>query len=570
MPAKYSHVKKRPAASPRKAGSTSHIRKGQQQPDPHADKAISSIQPSVAPIERTISRILLIRYEQDMVRLFSTHLFCVALLHLPTFVLRCTTVGGPSWVAANSQCDEIKDFFRGIIAMDIRQAGDRVATKSALWTYTALRHFAKSNGVPICAHRGLHSHLLLPHHDALKAHLASLEARHPPPFAKPPRLGPISDGIRTLEETCKTKYGKDPEWRRRLRESYDRACTTLWQVAQEFDIRGYGNVLREKLTSKWCECGCSTEHLGEVCEKTVRMEEEERGVRSGKGREWDGRGSGVSGWDTEEEEDLWGVDLELASIESETDADEERDMTVAELIEWRFFRAEREKEQGNTAFKKSNFTEAIKRYRSAYRIEPELPHYMLNLAAAYLKIKDYAEAERACDLALQQHHSVKGYWRRAQARKAQGRIEDALKDLQDVLRLQPSNSEALAEIMTLSPREELTVHEHASCSTHASSSSQPSSSSSRPLSVPNARSSIPTPTPESLPFARSAMDSRKLKISSLPVTIEIPAGYPLFTNEDGKENTNKMPPQSAFDGHTVPHTFTYPCWERYMVQKISD
>lgn len=96
---------------------------------------------AVSQLERAIARILLIRYEQDMARLFSTHLYCVALCHLPTFVMRCITLGGPGWAAANAEAEEIKDFFRAAIAMDLRQAGERVATKSVLWSYTALRHF---------------------------------------------------------------------------------------------------------------------------------------------------------------------------------------------------------------------------------------------------------------------------------------------------------------------------------------------------------------------------------------------------------------------------------------------
>ena len=43
--------------------------------------------------------------------------------------------------------------------------------------------------------------------------------------------------------------------------------------------------------------------------------------------------------------------------------------------------------QGNTAFKKGDFAEAIARYKAAYEIEPEMPHYQLNLAAAYLKVQ---------------------------------------------------------------------------------------------------------------------------------------------------------------------------------------
>lgn len=154
MPAKYSHVKKR--QSPKKqakrdqhAQQHEHKHRGHDDghthvhPNPQTDRCVTHAM-AMAKLERTISRILLIRFEQDIVRLFSTHLYYVALQHLPTFVIRCTTVGGPSWVAANTECDEIKDFLRGALTMDMRQAGDRVATKSVLWTYTALRHFVSA------------------------------------------------------------------------------------------------------------------------------------------------------------------------------------------------------------------------------------------------------------------------------------------------------------------------------------------------------------------------------------------------------------------------------------------
>ena len=41
----------------------------------------------------------------------------------------------------NADGEEIKEFFRSVIAMDLREAGERVATKSVLWSYTALRQF---------------------------------------------------------------------------------------------------------------------------------------------------------------------------------------------------------------------------------------------------------------------------------------------------------------------------------------------------------------------------------------------------------------------------------------------
>ena len=62
----------------------------------------------------------------------------------------------------------------------------------------------------------------------------------------------------------------DPKWHAKIKVSYERLLRTLWYVTREFDICGYGQVLREKLTTSWCNCGCSTDHLGEVCEGTLR------------------------------------------------------------------------------------------------------------------------------------------------------------------------------------------------------------------------------------------------------------------------------------------------------------
>lgn len=142
MAPKYSHVKKRgsapPTTTPAKKPTTKQDNK---KPSPHTDKKISQALTAVAQLERAISRVLLIRYEQDMARLFSTHLYSIALCHLPSLVMRCATLGGPGWIAVNADGEEIKEFFRSVIAMDLREAGERVATKSVLWSYTALRQF---------------------------------------------------------------------------------------------------------------------------------------------------------------------------------------------------------------------------------------------------------------------------------------------------------------------------------------------------------------------------------------------------------------------------------------------
>ena len=44
--------------------------------------------------------------------------------------------------------------------------------------------------------------------------------------------------------------------------------------------------------------------------------------------------------------------------------------------------------QGNIAFKQGQYDKAIERYHLAHQIEPEMPHYQLNLAASYLKVQE--------------------------------------------------------------------------------------------------------------------------------------------------------------------------------------
>jgi hypothetical protein len=156
MPAKkYSHIKKKSASGLlKKSGNVNNghphhpTRDGHNlmhaaSSDPQIDKSITQAMSAVSKLERSIARILLLRYEQDIARLFSTRLYSIALIHLPTLMMRCAMITGPGWMAHNADSDEIKDFFRAVISMDMRQAGERVATKSVLWSYTALRHFVR-------------------------------------------------------------------------------------------------------------------------------------------------------------------------------------------------------------------------------------------------------------------------------------------------------------------------------------------------------------------------------------------------------------------------------------------
>ncbi|EGN99413.1 hypothetical protein SERLA73DRAFT_182385 [Serpula lacrymans var. lacrymans S7.3] len=577
MPLKYSHVKKRSASGlMKKTTNNGHgARDGHQRQSisSHVDRSITQAMAAVSQLERAIARIFLKRYEHDIARLFSTHLFSVALVHLPTLAMRCISIGGPGWVAYNADCEEIKDFFRLAISMDMRQAGERVATKSVLWSYTALRDFALSNNVHVCQRRGLHSLRLLPHYPALKAHLDQLESMPTPTFSKPPHLGPLTEGLDALEEACQLKYGDqvtskshgasdwDDNWRLKVRLGYERLCQTLWRVAREFDVRGYGMVLREKLTAKWCDCGCSTDHLGEVCEKTVREDEESSGIRPGKQREWDGRGSGIYGWETEEEEDIWEMDLDFGSSDSdEEDACSNSEMTIGEMMEWRYFAAEKEKELGNAAFRQGDYNRAVKHYEVAHDMEPEMPHYQLNIAAAQLKLNNWMEAEIACTRALGQHRSGKGYYRRAKARKMMGNTEEATKDLRAVLKLQPCNTEANAELWSLIPPEP-TVS--ASSSSYATSSSL-NNASLRPLALSNySHLRVPKSKFKQPPFSRTKGDDRKIKIVLLPTTVELASSR--------SPCGNRAKAKRKAEGTDVKtETFAVPNWEKYVIRQVAD
>ncbi|KDQ06573.1 hypothetical protein BOTBODRAFT_181445 [Botryobasidium botryosum FD-172 SS1] len=485
-----------------------------------------------AAVERAIARILALRYEQDIARLFSAHLHYVARTHIPKLITSLLTIAAPGWLANNSESEELKDYYRGALCMDLRQAGERVATKSVLWSYTAIRHFAVSNNVPICARTGLHSVSLIPLQASFQNYVQMLEALPPPTFSKPHHLGSLDYGMQILEKHCASREGNTPigrmpaswiDWRLKVKLGYERMVDTLWRVANEFD-----NFL-----FVWSYF--RTEQMGEVCERAVR-EEEEGGKRAGKEREWDGRGAGVYAWGSKDEEDLWDgkLDSNAGTGEiSETDNHEDS-MTVGELMEWRYFKAERQKERGNNAFRRAEYEMAIKHYIEAHRIEPELPHYQLNLAAAYLKAERWSEAERACDIALGQHRSIKGYWRRAKARKMLRRYNEAAQDLHAILKLQPDNPEAQAELDSLLPSHSDSGPNSGSPTSSSDGSFSPGASTSSAASSSSVDSRIRVSNQRKpLPFELHDADLRKLKIHPLPITLHLPdapAGPPSETS----------------------------------------
>lgn len=166
-----------------------------------------------------------------------------------------------------------------------------------------------------------------------------------------------------------------------------------------------------------------------------------------------------------------------------------------------------------------------------------------------------------------------------------------------MLKLQPANAEVLTELDQLVPPKPVPIppplqpswtdiSRSASSAGASASSSQastyaaPSSSSSSsgsanknggPLHIGSSQARPNQNGTKSLPFARTFTDDRKLKISTLPMTIDVPVDLPLpEPAPKGKDKGKRpsMPPLSSI--HTQPEIFIYPSWERYVVKRVPE
>ncbi|XP_022375461.1 RNA polymerase II-associated protein 3 isoform X2 [Enhydra lutris kenyoni] len=105
------------------------------------------------------------------------------------------------------------------------------------------------------------------------------------------------------------------------------------------------------------------------------------------------------------------------------------------------------KEKGNKYFKQGNYDEAIECYTKGMDADPYNPVLPTNRASAYFRLKKFAVAESDCNLAIALNRSyTKAYARRGAARVALQKLEDAKKDYEKVLELEPNNFEATNEL----------------------------------------------------------------------------------------------------------------------------
>mmetsp|Transcript_29312 Transcript_29312/g.75541 ORF Transcript_29312/g.75541 Transcript_29312/m.75541 type:complete len:1005 (-) Transcript_29312:36-3050(-) len=153
--------------------------------------------------------------------------------------------------------------------------------------------------------------------------------------------------------------------------------------------------------------------------------------------------------DEEEEQEFWeslpvtDPTPEMKAMEKDI---EERGRIRREKRE----KAEALKEKGNGAFKEGKYTTAIEYYTDGIKESRDYKVLYTNRAQCYLKLKKWEEAEKDCGEVLNIADlfeggangpvCVKALVRRATARRKMGKLEDALKDLQDAQKIEPKNS----------------------------------------------------------------------------------------------------------------------------------
>ena len=116
--------------------------------------------------------------------------------------------------------------------------------------------------------------------------------------------------------------------------------------------------------------------------------------------------------------------------------------------------AQRKKDEGNEAFKAKDLAKAAALYSEAISLYPSEDNEsyvaLSNRALVYLQQGKYTAAEADCDKAIACNPKwAKAFHRRGVARAALNRSEDALKDLESALKLEPNSQQTLEEIRKL-------------------------------------------------------------------------------------------------------------------------
>ncbi|XP_061617450.1 RNA polymerase II-associated protein 3 [Phyllopteryx taeniolatus] len=109
-----------------------------------------------------------------------------------------------------------------------------------------------------------------------------------------------------------------------------------------------------------------------------------------------------------------------------------------------------QKDRGNAYFKEGKYDAAVECYNRGAEADCMNALLPANRAMAFLKLERFKEAEEDCTKAISLDNTYsKAFARRAAARVALGKLEDAMKDFQEVLKLEPGNKQAQIELQKL-------------------------------------------------------------------------------------------------------------------------
>ncbi|GMF12381.1 unnamed protein product [Phytophthora lilii] len=112
-------------------------------------------------------------------------------------------------------------------------------------------------------------------------------------------------------------------------------------------------------------------------------------------------------------------------------------------------REELEKEEGNAHYKRGDYVAAIKSYTRCLGYNPQNAVVLSNRAMAYLKNREFANAEDDCTLALKADPMhVKSYSRRGTARNSLGKHRLALLDFHRAASLDPNSRQIQTQLQS--------------------------------------------------------------------------------------------------------------------------
>ncbi|KAJ0012530.1 hypothetical protein NQD34_016864 [Periophthalmus magnuspinnatus] len=110
-----------------------------------------------------------------------------------------------------------------------------------------------------------------------------------------------------------------------------------------------------------------------------------------------------------------------------------------------------QKDRGNAYFKEGKYEAAVECYGRGMEADSLNVLLPANRAMAYLKLERFKEAEEDCTkaISLDNTYSKAFASRRATARVSLGKLEEAKKDFEEVLKLEPGNKQALNELQKI-------------------------------------------------------------------------------------------------------------------------